>query len=59
MKSALQEMLETSLSGKEKTTIRNMKITKGKTSLVKANTVKVVDQPFLKLVGELPWWRSG
>ena len=42
----------TSLSGKEKATTRNMKITKGKISLVKQTyTEDSVDQPLRKIGG--------
>ena len=38
---------------KKKARTKNIKIKKGKSSLVKANTVKVVNQPHIKLVGRL------
>lgn len=48
MKPALQKMLQKLTYEKEKTTARNMKIMEGD-----KHTVKVVNQPYIKLVGRL------
>ena len=53
IKSALQNVKGTSLSGKEKTSAEITKIMQRKVSLIKANIVKAVNQPFIKLLGRL------